>query len=223
MNHNWNDCFYQMERITSSTLNETIRNQLHHYVAQLLSWNQTYNLIGPAAVDNLLTRHILNALPLLPLLPECAKIADMGSGAGLPGVILAILSQPDRQFHLYEANQKKTRFLTFIVTELNLENRITIHKKRIEEPHPDSRSYDVTISRALADMETIAKLSRFLLKPNGICLALKGRNVHEELLALQKSKQQQYFSSPMIHSDPDNPEGVIIQMQMVSRETGRHP
>ncbi|MBF0628307.1 MAG: 16S rRNA (guanine(527)-N(7))-methyltransferase RsmG [Magnetococcales bacterium] len=196
---------------------------LQNYVNHLITWNRTYSLIGPAALDSLWSRQLPNALTLLPLLPDAARIADMGSGAGLPAIILAIFSTPTRQFHLYEANQKKVRFLNFIVTELQLGNRVMIHKKRIEEPHADSRTYDVTLCRALADLESIAKLSRFLLKPDGICLALKGRLAQDEVQRFQHSKQAQYFMAPTIHPAPDNPESVIVALRMVSRETGKQP
>ncbi|MEO5334596.1 MAG: 16S rRNA (guanine(527)-N(7))-methyltransferase RsmG [Magnetococcus sp. YQC-5] len=193
--------------------------QLQQFASHLLSWNQQYNLIGPAAVTSLLDRHILDSLTLLPFLTTPAKIADMGSGAGFPGMILAIMSDSSRQFHLYESSQKKARFLNFIVTELQLKDRVTIQCQRIESPSQQTGSYDFVTSRALGDLQLIAKLSRHLLHPNGISLALKGRSVHEELSRLMASSEARHFHAPKLFPSPGNGDGVIIQMQKVSRET----
>ncbi|MBF0272567.1 MAG: 16S rRNA (guanine(527)-N(7))-methyltransferase RsmG [Magnetococcales bacterium] len=223
MDYDWEGCFNSIQLVLGYPLNDRVQQQLQRYTQYLLEWNRTYNLIGPAAVHDLLSRHILDSVSLIPLLPETAKIADMGSGAGLPGLILAMLSPPSRQFHLYEANQKKSRFLNYIATELQLIDRAHIHKQRVEELHPDSHTYDITTCRALASLEIIAKLSRSLLKPDGVCLAMKGRNAPDEIHIFKNSKLEKYFTSPTIHPIPHNPEGMIIQMRMVSRETGMHP
>ncbi|MBF0192508.1 MAG: 16S rRNA (guanine(527)-N(7))-methyltransferase RsmG [Magnetococcales bacterium] len=149
MDYDWEGCFKAIQQVLGCPLNDTIQQQLQRYTQHLLEWNRTYNLIGPAAVHDLLSRHLLDSVSLIPLLPETAKIADMGSGAGLPGLILALLSPPTRQFHLYESNQKKIRFLNYITTELQLTGHVHIRKQRVEEPHPDSQTYDITTSSDL--------------------------------------------------------------------------
>ncbi|MBF0438563.1 MAG: 16S rRNA (guanine(527)-N(7))-methyltransferase RsmG, partial [Magnetococcales bacterium] len=186
----------------------------------LLTWNQSFNLIGPSAISTLLNRHILDSITLTPYLKTPAKIADIGSGAGFPALILAILSNPSQQYHLYESSQKKSRFLNFIVEELQLNNRVTIHPKRAEEHSSHSNTFDIVTSRALGSLQLIAKLSKHLLHPNGICLALKGRNVQEEINQFLNAPIAQFFNFPTLYNTPEKiGDGVIIQMQRVSRET----
>lgn len=220
MDSSWTETIARMERMIDGTVQETQKTLLERYAEQLLIWNQTYALIGPEAVTHLRSRHLINALTLLPLLPQQGMIADMGAGAGFPSIPLAIFSSDDRQFHLYEANKKKCRFLQFIITELALQDRVIIHNKRIEEARSHWESYECTLCRALADLVTIAKLSRMLLKSEGYCLALKGKQAIEECRIFQASKQGKWFHPPTLHSTADNPDSVIVRMRMVSRETG---
>ncbi|MBF0339989.1 MAG: 16S rRNA (guanine(527)-N(7))-methyltransferase RsmG [Magnetococcales bacterium] len=219
MTYDW-DSFFQHLNQLGCPVDTLVQQQLQSYVHHLLTWNQTHNLIGPNTIPNLLSRHILDSITLLPFLPKSARIADMGSGAGLPGFILALFSPASRQFHLYEANQKKSSFLTLITTTLGLTNRVTVHPHRVEQSHGDSGSFDITICRALSDLETIAKLSRALLRPGGICLAQKGKKALEETVTFQQSKQARFFTPPTIHPALDDSSGVIVQMRLVSRETG---
>lgn len=216
----WSACLERLHQLSGQMPDDEQQAGIIHYVELLLTWNRVYNLIGPEAEANLLTRHIPNSVTLLPLLPTSGKIADMGSGAGLPGVILALLSSPERHFFLYESNQKKVRFLTHIRTELRLEQRLTIRNQRIEAPHLDSSSFDVAICRALAELPVLARLARHLLAPGGTCLALKGKLATSEIQAFLHSRQAAHFSSPILHTLPQHPESVIVQLQLVSRETG---
>ncbi|MBF0417477.1 MAG: 16S rRNA (guanine(527)-N(7))-methyltransferase RsmG [Magnetococcales bacterium] len=215
--YDWNHLFSTLS--TLIPIHESIQTSLENYVAQLLRWNQTYHLIGPAAVPNLLTRHILDSASLLPFLPPSGTIADMGSGAGLPGIILAILSPPNRLFHLFEANQKKARFLQFIASELDMTHQVFVHKKRIEEAKDLFHTFDVCTSRALADLEIIAKLSRMLLLANGYCLAMKGKMVHDEVKQFAHGKQAIHFDPPVVHPSPFGGEGEIVQLKYVPRGT----
>lgn len=222
LNPGWQSCFETIRLLIGMEMDSSRQVLLQRYVQNLLFWNQTYNLIGPEAVQTLLTRHLPNSCALLPWLPGSGKIADMGSGAGMPGVILAIVSDSSRQFYLYESNQKKIRFLTHIRTELGLSDRLTIMGQRVEEPHSESNTFQVVICRALADLPEIARLARFLLLPEGVCLALKGRQIHKEVQQLSESRQAKYYSPPLLHAIPGDPEGSIVQLQQVSRETGMH-
>ncbi len=229
----WLQCFQEISKILGHTPNKTQQEKLQQFTNHLLTWNQTYNLIGPAAVSTLLTRHILNSITLLPHLTHepptesttITKIADMGSGAGFPGIILAILSTPSKQFYLYEASQKKTRFLNFITAQLQLTQQVTTCCQQIEQVTKTihANTFDFVTTRALGDLQLIAKLSRKLLKPNGIFLALKGQNIHNELNQFMRSTEAKYFNTPSILNPSENGEGVIIQLQSVSRETGAKP
>lgn len=219
----WEQCWQKMATILNRFPQPIEQKNLQKFTTHLLTWNQTYNLIGPTATTNLLERHILNSVSIAPFLNPTARIADMGAGGGFPGIILAVLAHPSQTFHLYEASHKKTRFLNFIVSELQLQNRVTIYRQQIEQASQTKHSYDFVTSRALADLQLIGKLARHLLQPGGISLALKGHNIQEELNQFLLSSEAKYFHTPKILATPENPEGVIIQMQKVSRETGSNP
>ncbi|MEO5346554.1 MAG: 16S rRNA (guanine(527)-N(7))-methyltransferase RsmG [Magnetococcus sp. YQC-9] len=214
----WSTCFERLH--LHIPLTDEMRGSLQRYVEQLHRWNQPYHLLGPAALPDLLTRHIVDSASLWSLLPESCIIADIGSGAGLPGMVLAILSTPDRQFHLFEANQKKARFLNFVVSELKLSNRVAVHKVRVEESKNFLGIFDVTICRAVANLESVARLTRSLLKLEGVCLAMKGKRVQGELTQFSHGKQARYFLTPVVHPSNFGGEGVIVELRYVSRETG---
>ncbi|MBF0181706.1 MAG: 16S rRNA (guanine(527)-N(7))-methyltransferase RsmG [Magnetococcales bacterium] len=211
----WHRCFQAMAPLLGGPPDTTQQERLQRFVTHLLTWNQHFNLIGPAAVTSLLDRHILDSLTLMPLLPADTKIADMGSGAGFPGLILAILSDASRTFHLYEATQKKAGFLNFVATELQLNTYVTIFPTRVEQsPHP--RHYDIVTSRAVAELNTLAKLAYPLLRPDGVSLALKGKGALEEIERFLHTPLARHFTAPHILPAGD---GVIVRMQKVSRET----
>ena len=135
-------------------------------------------LIGPRESPRLWDRHVLNSAVLAELIPEGAVVADVGSGAGLPGVPLAI-ARPDLEIVLIEPMMRRTEFLAEVVEELSLQ-RVTIRRARAEDLDARER-FDVVTARAVAPLTRLAKWTLPLLRPGGRLLALKGRTVSEEL------------------------------------------
>jgi 16S rRNA (guanine527-N7)-methyltransferase len=161
-------------------LTDRQRGQLAAYAQQLLRWNQTYNLTAIASPQQLVRRHIAECLALAPLLVG-ARIADMGSGAGLPGLVLAT-AEPEREFWLLESVGKKTRFLTHMCGELALTN-VHVYHGRIED-FPLGAPFDTVVARALAPVERLVQLAQHLLGEQGKLVALKGDKLEAELLKL---------------------------------------
>lgn len=148
------------------------------FVEILADTGVTHGLIGPREVPRLWERHVLNCAVIEDSFPEGAKLIDVGSGAGLPGVALAI-ARPDLDIHLVEPMQRRTDWLTTTVTELELSN-VTVHRGRAEEFIGALAAPFVT-ARAVA---RIAKLARWcvpLLDGRGTVIAMKGRSAQEEL------------------------------------------
>ena len=145
--------------------------KFNQYVTLLLRWNQAYNLISRDTEKNIISLHILDSLSVAPYL-QGELLADVGSGAGLPGVPLAIL-HPDKQFYLVESNGKRTRFLTQCKIELRLDN-LHIVKQRSLEYHPPVR-FDTVLTRAFAEMTEAARLTQHLLNEKGVLLAMHGQ------------------------------------------------
>jgi 16S rRNA (guanine527-N7)-methyltransferase len=143
----------------------------------LLRWNTRINLVadrGPAAIDR---RHIEDSLQLLPLLPPHGPIADLGSGAGFPGLVLAIASD-DREIHLIESDRRKAAFLLEATRALGLA-QVHVHPARIEAV--TLASLAAVTARALAPLADLLAYASRLLALGGVAIFPKGRNVEAEL------------------------------------------
>lgn len=139
-------------------------------------------LIGPREAGRLWDRHLLNCAVVAPALPRDAAVCDLGSGAGLPGVVWAIL-RPDLRITLLEPSLRRAHFLAEAVEELGL-GRVAIVRERAES-HAGSVHYDVVSARAVAPLPKLARLALPLCCPAGELWALKGSSAHAELAAAE--------------------------------------
>jgi len=151
------------------------------YAELLASEAVLRGLIGPREVPRLWDRHLLNCAVVAELVPSGATVDDVGSGAGLPGIVLAIL-RPDLKVALVEPLLRRTVFLEEAVQTLGLSN-VVVLRQRAEERASSRPSRDVVTARAVAPLERLAGWCLPLLKPGGVLLALKGSAADEELLA----------------------------------------
>lgn len=154
--------------------------QLLDYLALLARWNRAYNLTAIRDEAQMVTRHLLDSLAVAPFITG-QRLIDVGTGAGLPGVPLAILF-PERAFDLLDSNGKKTRFLFQVKTALGLDN-IVVHQARVES-FPVAQPYDAVLSRAFASLQDMVHGCRHLLAPGGRFLAMKGALPAEELASV---------------------------------------
>jgi len=145
-------------------------DQLMQYVALLTKWNRTYNLTAVREPLEMVSHHLLDSLAVTPHLPMPAQgtLADAGSGAGLPGIPLAI-ARPDWRVTVNDANQKKAAFLRQAALELGLPN-VSVHEGRVEAWRPAAR-FDVVISRAFAELNDFIASCRHLAV---VLAAMKG-------------------------------------------------
>jgi 16S rRNA (guanine527-N7)-methyltransferase len=135
-------------------------------------------LIGPRAAPRLWDRHLLNSAVLGEAVPAGASVCDIGTGAGLPGLVLAI-ARPDLRVTLVEPLLRRTTFLDEVVAELGLDH-VKVVRGRAEELHSKA-TFDVVTSRAVAPLERLMGWSMPLVAPTGALVAMKGRSVHEEI------------------------------------------
>lgn len=154
---------------------------LFHYLSLLNKWNAAYNLTAIRDLDSMISKHLLDSLAIIPWL-KGSRILDVGTGAGLPGIPLAI-AQPDRQFTLLDSNGKKVRFLQEVKRHLSL-NNLEVVQFRVENYHPD-QGFDTVTSRAFSSLEQMVHWTQHLIAKQGIWLAMKGRCPDEELAALK--------------------------------------
>lgn len=170
-------------RALGVSLTEHQQSTLLNFVALLIKWNKVYNLTAVRDPQKILDRHIVDSLSVLPFL-KGKRLIDIGAGAGIPGIPLAIV-QNENQFVLLDSNRKKTRFMQQAKTELLLSNVSVVHA-RVENYQPD-QLFDTVISRAFASLLKMAQWSSHLVGEEGVLLAMKGSYPEQEISELANS------------------------------------
>jgi 16S rRNA (guanine527-N7)-methyltransferase len=194
------------ERITVSAEQ---RERLRAYVELLGKWNRKINLVAASTLADVWRRHILDSAQLLPLLPPGTEsLIDLGSGAGLPGLILAILGVPET--HLIESDTRKAAFLREAARVTC--TPIKIHPARLEAV--SQISADVLTARALAPLSVLLEYSSRFLKPDGSCYFLKGQRWAEEIT---EARRHWHFVSSEIPSLSEA-SGIVLKLESLVRE-----
>ncbi|HQW20037.1 MAG TPA: 16S rRNA (guanine(527)-N(7))-methyltransferase RsmG [Rhodocyclaceae bacterium] len=151
------------------------------YLTLIAKWNRIYNLTAVRAESLMVVQHLLDSLAVIPHLGDVAMLADIGSGAGLPGIPLAI-ARPEMTVALIESNQKKASFLQQAKIELKLDN-VSIHCVRAEDFRPDDL-FNAAVSRAFSELAGFVRVAGHLLAPDGRLLAMKGVHPQAEIAQL---------------------------------------
>ena len=163
-------------------LSDDQADALMDYLGLFQKWNKAYNLTAIREPQSMVDLHLLDSLAVHPYVQEANNIIDVGTGPGLPGVVLAIMN-PHKQFTLLDSNGKKTRFLFQARTALQLEN-LTIVNDRVEAYHPP-QPFDMIVSRAFASLADMTTWCRHLRADGGCFLAMKGQYPDDELRAIE--------------------------------------
>lgn len=165
------DDFQRVTNVSRETL-----DRLALYESLLTKWQKTINLVGPKTLGDVWGRHFLDSAQLFPLLPAPTRtLVDLGSGAGFPGLVLAIMGVPE--VHLIESDARKAAFLREAARATGAP--ATVHNKRIEAVQ--GLRADVVTARALAPLKDLLDWAAPFLGDNGVALFLKGQNVEDEL------------------------------------------
>ena len=151
--------------------------QLLGFIKLIAKWNKAYNLTAVRNNEDMARLHILDSLAILPHI-EGKRVIDIGTGAGLPGIPLAIFL-PEVEFVLLDSNAKKTRFVQQVILELKLKNVSVIHS-RVEDYQP-KLGFDIITTRAFTNLADMVKMTAHLLSPDGVLLAMKGLIPEAEL------------------------------------------
>lgn len=155
-------------------------DKLMAYLTLLQKWNKVYNLTAIRDPEEMLIKHLLDSLAVVPHIKE-TRIIDVGTGGGVPGIPLAICF-PEKQVDLLDSNSKKTRFLIQAKAELGLVNTRVIHS-RVEEYNPEPL-YEAVISRAFASIQDMLDWTHHLLPDGGVWWAMKAQKEFEDLTKL---------------------------------------
>jgi 16S rRNA (guanine527-N7)-methyltransferase len=172
-------------------------DRLLDFIVLIEKWNKAYNLTAIRDRENMVRLHLLDSLAILPYV-EGARVIDIGTGAGLPGIPLAICL-PETEFVLLDSNAKKTRFVRQAVLELKLNNVAVCHG-RVERYQPEEK-FDVVITRAFASLADIVGLTAHLLSKDGVLLAMKGHRPDAELEHIVARKSVMAISVPGIEAE----------------------
>lgn len=164
------------------TLSQQQAKKLLLYFEELVRWNKKINLSGIRELEPMLDLHGLDSLSIHESIYG-KTVVDVGSGAGLPGIPLALI-MPERRFCLLDSNSKKTRFLVHVIGLLDLKN-LDVVQQRVEDFQPD-QVFDTVVCRAFASLDKIIRLAGHLCGSEGRLLAMKGKYPHEELEQLPK-------------------------------------
>ena len=159
------------------TIDQEKQQLLLDYLQQLSKWNKAYNLSGIKEPVRMLSLHLLDSLSILPFI-NTNKILDVGTGAGLPGIPLAICF-PEKQITLLDSKGKKTRFLFQVCTQLNINNTTVVHDR--VEHYRNNVTFDIVISRAYSSLSRFVAQTRHLLGEQSKLLAMKGQYPQAEL------------------------------------------
>lgn len=174
-----------------------VQQALLDYLRLMQKWNRAYNLTAIRNMDDMVIKHLLDSLSILPFI-DASPVLDVGTGAGLPGIPLA-LCLPDYQFVLLDSNSKKTRFLTQVKIELDIENIEVIHS-RIEEYQPSS-GFEIITCRAFAALNTVLDRTQHLVTSTTRVMAMKGREDMPELAEGYSQRAIHKLQVPWLNED----------------------
>jgi len=165
------------------------------YTAALVEYGEERGLIGPLEPPRIWTRHVLNCAIAAPLFPAGGRVGDVGSGAGLPGIVLAI-ARPDVTWELIEPMERRVTWLNEQVASLGLTN-VTVHRARAEEAAVEG-ILDAVTARAVSALRTLIPWTAPLVRDGGELILLKGRSVDAEIAAAAKVLRKHKVSDPRI-------------------------
>jgi 16S rRNA (guanine527-N7)-methyltransferase len=187
---------------------ETLK-RLENYADLLRDWNSRHNLVSERSLEDPWRRHFWDSAQLAPLVPASAKtLADLGSGAGFPGLVLAELLRDRVAVTLFEATAKKCAFLAVAAERMDL--AVTIQNKRMEDAR--FQLFDVITARACAPLPKLLGYAQHFAGPDSVCLFLKGQNLGPELTEAHKSWRMKFRQFPSL----TDPSGVLLELRELS-------
>jgi len=197
-------------------ISREILPRLKAYVGMLEDWNARHNLVSAASLADVWQRHVWDSAQLIRYVPDTARtLADLGSGAGFPGLVLAVLLRDRVQVSLFESTGKKCQFLEAVSDRLGLNAKI--RKERMEAAPQEP--FDVVTARACAPLDTLLAYAQNFARPGTVCLFLKGQNLAVELTQARKN----WNIEALEHQSLSDPSGTVLEIQEFRHVRDRGP
>ena len=183
---------------------------INRYVDILRSTAVEWGLLGPREAERLWDRHVLNSAALSGLIAAGSALADVGSGAGLPGIPLAIV-RPDLRVTLIEPLLRRSTFLTQVVKELQISDRVKVVRSRAED---HQHTYDTVVARALAPLDRLIGWCNPLRAPGGVILALKGVSAADEIASARRQLEAAQLQAEvlLVRAHPDAEPATVVRL-----------
>lgn len=176
------------------------------YVGMLEDWNTRRNLVSAVSLEDVWQRHVMDSAQLASLIPRNAEtLVDLGSGAGFPGLVLAVMLREHLKVTLFEATKKKAEFLRAVAARLDL--AVEVRNQRMEEA--PRQAFDIVTARACAPLPELLSYAQDFIGPDTICLFLKGQNLMLELTDARKS----WKMTARTHPSQTHPLGRILEIR----------
>lgn len=200
-----------MTPVISDVSRETL-DRLTRYHDLLSKWSPRINLISKSSMSEIWDRHIWDSAQIYPLATAGNQWVDIGSGGGLPGLVIATLAKerdPERQVKLMESDIRKSTFLRTVIRDLDLNAIVQIERLEAAEP----AQADVLTARALADLSTLLSFAERHLKPTGQALFMKGETWEKEV----EIARQSWSFDLVAHKSKTNPKAAILEVREITR------
>lgn len=196
--HPFYQALAQGSQALSLQLSDQVLNQLLNYQDALLLWNKAYNLTAIRAPEDMLVKHLLDSLSILPHLPQ-GRLLDVGTGGGMPGMMVA-LCQPERECVLLDSNGKKIRFLKQLIADMKLSN-VTAVQTRVEDAKSIATlgQFDVITSRAFAALTDFVDAAQPFMHATSQIAAMKGLIPTDEIATLAQRYHSQVIALNVPH------------------------
>ncbi len=171
------------------SLNSNQLNCICFHASELIKWNKKFNITSITDPFEIAVKHFIDCLAIVPHIPDNAKVLDIGSGGGFPGLPLKI-ARPSTEIIMIDSSRKKISFLNFLIRSLELTGINAIHTRceDLSEKKDFKHRFDFVVSRAFTSLERFIDLSLPFLSTNGIILAMKGKDPEKEMLPIQQKK-----------------------------------
>jgi 16S rRNA (guanine527-N7)-methyltransferase len=210
------EVFGPAEFAAAANVSRETLERLEAYVGLLAEWNELHNLVSAKSLEDVWRRHVWDSSQLAQFVSQDARsLADLGSGAGFPGLVLAELLRGRVRVTLFESIRKKADFLKAAAERMGL--AVEVRNERIEAAR--AGRFDVVTARALAPLDKLLGYAQLLAHKDTVCLFLKGQNLGSELTEAGKSWKMKSFQHPSV----TDPSGVILEVRELRHVPTRRP